>query len=120
MEGDKSLNTIIGRGTLVEGKVHVQNSLRVDGTVKGDIKVTETVTVGKTGVVEASIQAKNAILGGKVIGPVNIQERAELENGSSLTGDLVSRQLIISEGAFFQGKSTMGTDSARPPKPNVT
>ncbi len=33
------LNTMIGKGTVVQGDMRVQNSIRVDGTVNGNITI---------------------------------------------------------------------------------
>ena len=48
---DKSgdLNTIIGKGSVVEGTVKVQSSLRVDGRIKGQVSTTDSLVIGKEG-----------------------------------------------------------------------
>ena len=60
-------------------------------------------------------------VGGKVYGSVNVSEKLILEQGSRLTGDLVSKILVIEEGANFSGKCEMKTAVAPKiePKPEV-
>lgn len=106
----KTLLTMLGEGSVFEGTLAVPHSVRVDGTLKGKLETTETLIVGANGVLEADLQARNAIIGGKVIGNVSVEERVELEAHASLTGDLKARTLVVNEGATFQGKSMMAAN----------
>jgi cytoskeletal protein CcmA (bactofilin family) len=105
----KGLYTMLGEGTQFEGTVVVPHSIRIEGTFKGRIETSEDLTVGAAGHIEADIRAKNAIIGGKVIGNVTVENRIELEGNSSLIGDLKARDLIINEGAVFHGNCSMAT-----------
>ncbi len=101
----------IGSGTYLEGNIETKGSLRIDGKVKGIVKSGDTLTVGSTGEIIGEVYVKNAIVGGKIEGNVNIEQKLVLESTSSLTGNLKTNKLIIDEGAFFSGKSQMGTVS---------
>ena len=105
--GGKGLNTIIGKGSTVEGTLNINNCLRIDGTVKGKISCTETLTISSDGVVEAEINAKDAVFSGKVVGNVKVSGKVELDNNASVHGDITTSQIIINEGAFFQGNCNM-------------
>ena len=106
-KSNKGLYTIIGEGTTFEGSINVPHSVRIDGFFKGKIETTEVLTIGSSGVVEADIVAKSAVIGGKVIGNLTVHDRVELEVNSSLVGDLNTKDLIINEGAIFHGNCTM-------------
>jgi len=103
----KALFTIIGEGSRFDGVLSVPHSIRVDGALKGRLETAETLTIGASGVVEADVAAKNAIIGGKVVGNMDVADRVELEANSSLVGDLKTRELIINEGALFHGNCSM-------------
>ncbi len=105
--GSTELN-FIGKGTVVNGEISTESSLRVDGRVKGKIICKNTLTVGETGQVEGEVDANNAIIGGKVNGKLFIKQKLVLESKSSLIGELKASKLIIDEGAVFQGTSDMG------------
>jgi len=111
-KGNKGLYTFIGQGTVFEGSITVPHCVRIDGSFKGKIETTESLTIGETGIVEANILAKNAIIGGKVIGNLSVDDRVELEANSSLIGDLKAKDLIIHEGAVFHGTCEMVKDKA--------
>ena len=107
-----TLLTILQEGTVMEGTLNVPHAVRIDGTFKGKVETNSTFTVGPTGVIEADIRARNAQVGGKIIGNLIADERVELEATASLTGDLRCRTLVVCEGATFQGKSAMGGDES--------
>lgn len=103
----RELNTIIGKGSVIDGKIKIKNSIRVDGKIKGEISSTGTVTVGGEGEVEGAINAVNVIIGGKVRGKMNVQSKIILEKNSVLIGDLKTQKLNIAEGAIFDGNCIM-------------
>jgi cytoskeletal protein CcmA (bactofilin family) len=99
---------LIGVGTFVEGTVETKGSLRIDGRVKGAVKAGETLTVGGKGEVSGEIQARMAVVGGKIEGDIRVEEKLVLEANSVLIGNLKAKKLVIDEGALFQGKSDIG------------
>ncbi len=101
------LNTILGKGALFEGVISVEHSLRVDGRVKGDIKTSDTLVVGKEGEIEGNVKAKNLVVGGKLSGIVDVDGKTVLESRSEFHGDMKTRKLVIDEGATFDGKCSM-------------
>ena len=104
--GDK-MNTIIGKDTVISGMIEVTGTLRVDGVAKGDVKVSDTITVGPTGSVEANVQTKNAVVSGAVTGNIHASERVELQAKANITGDLITKSLVIEQGAVFHGNCNM-------------
>lgn len=99
----------IGAGTYLEGNIETKGSLRIDGKVKGTVKSGDTLTVGSSGEIVGEVYVKNAVVGGRIEGNVNIEQKLVLESTSSLSGNLRTSKLIIDEGAFFSGKSQMGS-----------
>jgi cytoskeletal protein CcmA (bactofilin family) len=106
-KGNKGLYTMLGPGTVFEGTITVPHGIRIDGTFKGKIETSEILTIGNEGIIEADIKAKSAIVGGKIIGNLFVEDRVELESSASLIGDLKTRDLVINEGAVFHGNCAM-------------
>lgn len=102
----------IGKGTVIDGNIKTDNSIRVDGAIKGKLISKNTVTVGETGRIQGDIEALNAIIAGKVIGKVVVAEKLVLESTASLVGELKAKKLIIDEGSVFEGTSDMGASGA--------
>lgn len=111
---DKSaeLNSILGRGSAIEGNLKVQSSMRVDGRIKGQIQVTDSLVVGKDGEIDGEIRAKNIIVGGRIKGKIFASGKVVLEAKSSFQGELKTSKLVIDDGALFDGTCTM-SDSAK-------
>jgi cytoskeletal protein CcmA (bactofilin family) len=103
----KGLLNIIGSGSVFEGTINVPHSIRIDGAFKGRIQTVESITVGETGVVEAEIRAQNAFVFGKVLGNMYVDERVELHSSAVAVGDLHAKELVIKEGAIYQGHCSM-------------
>jgi cytoskeletal protein CcmA (bactofilin family) len=110
--GSKGYNTLLGEGTAFEGVISVPHSVRVDGQFKGKIDTEETVTIGPAGIVEADIRAKSAIILGKVKGNIFAEDRIHLESKSALVGDIKTRELVIDEGAVFDGNCAMNSEKS--------
>ena len=105
----KGLITILGEGTVFEGSISVPHNLRVEGAFKGKIETAEEINISSSGVVNADIKAKSAVVGGKIVGNLMVEDRVELQENSSLVGDLKARDLIINEGAVFHGNCAMAS-----------
>ena len=108
MNGNTEDITIISNGVNIEGKVTSTGSLRVDGTLKGDLNAKGNVTVGDQGKINGEITANIVTIGGSVFGTVNAKEKLVLETKCVLKGDIITKLLVIEAGAKFDGKSNMG------------
>jgi len=110
----KELNTIIGKGSVINGKVSIQNSVRIEGRIIGEVSSTGTVTIGSKGEIEGDIIAVNAVVGGKVKGSMKASEKIILEANSIFVGDMQTAKLTIDEGAMFEGKCCMTEEKEEP------
>lgn len=111
--------TIISNGVKIEGKVTSTGSIRVDGTLHGDLNARGNVTVGEHGSINGEIIANIVTIGGKVVGTVNAKEKLVLETKCVLKGDIITKVLVIEAGAKFDGKSNMG-DVREVNRPNIS
>ncbi|MDP6528648.1 MAG: polymer-forming cytoskeletal protein [Gemmatimonadota bacterium] len=117
-------SSAIGERSFFEGSLDVTGNLRVDGKFKGELRVSEDLVVGKNGLVEADVHAKNALITGTVCGNLNASEKISLRSGSRLEGEMVTARLVIEEGVTFQGRCNTAPDqkaaSASPgPRPQT-
>jgi len=101
------LNTIIGKGSQLEGSLVVENSVRIDGKVKGNVTTNDFLVIGKQGEVEGDIKAKNAVIGGKVTGKINAKEKVVLESRAIFKGEMKASRIVIDDGAVFDGNCSM-------------
>jgi cytoskeletal protein CcmA (bactofilin family) len=106
------LNTIIGKGTIIDGTVKVQSSLRLDGKVTGQVLTTDTLIVGQNGEIEGEVRVKNAIIGGFVKGQIFASGKVILEARSVVNGEVKTAKLAINDGARFEGHCVMTEEPA--------
>lgn len=103
----------IGENSVLEGTFEVTGNLRVDGKFSGKLRVTETLVVGKNGLVDAKVAARNAVIAGTIKGDINSTEKITLQSGSRLEGEMVTSRLVIEEGVSFQGSCNTSQTGGR-------
>jgi len=97
-------NTVVGKGSVLEGSFNVENDIHVDGTLKGQLVSKGILVVGASGAIEADlIQVREAVIAGRVQGNIEASERVRLESTAELEGDVRAKILIIEEGAKLVG-----------------
>ena len=74
-----SMATIITKGTTIVGDIVGEDSIHVDGDIKGSITVNNIVVVGKSGVVNGNIEAQKIISNGTINGNIKCDELEVLE-----------------------------------------
>jgi cytoskeletal protein CcmA (bactofilin family) len=106
--GGQTLNTIIGRGTVFEGVMKVDNSVRIDGVFKGELSCSGTLTISQSGEAYAHLEGKDIYVNGVVRGTVRA-DKVRLDNQARFIGDVYTNALSVSEGAVFHGSCAMET-----------
>lgn len=106
---ERTVDTIIGAGTIIEGNMTQPKSLRIDGKVIGEINCKGDVFIGKTGIAEPIIYAKNLIIAGTVDAEVHTTEKVHLLKGGNLSGKVTAAGIIIDDGGTFNGHSNIVT-----------
>lgn len=73
--------TIITSCMEVTGNLHGSDTVHIDGKVVGDIIVSNTLVIGKSGIVQGEVKAKNAIINGKLEGSIICETLEVMETG---------------------------------------
>jgi len=101
----------IGKGLFIKGEITGSESQYIDGKIEGTINLPgNRLTVGRNGQVNASINAREIVVLGKVRGNVAATDRVDIRAEGSLTGDVAAARISIEDGAFFKG----GIDIKKP------
>ena len=104
---ESKTSSILGPELEIHGDVKVSGSLLIYGKVFGSIQSSGAVRTANGSVVNGNISAKEAAIGGKVDGDLDIEKKVTLGDTSFLTGDLKAAILTIEEGAKFDGVCSM-------------
>lgn len=87
-EISNSSNTI-SKDTTIDGNVETSGNLRIEGTVKGNIRAQSKIVLGKSGKVEGKIYAQTADIEGTVKGTVQVIGLLTLKANAHIKGDII-------------------------------
>jgi cytoskeletal protein CcmA (bactofilin family) len=94
----------IGRTLSIKGEICGTEALYVDGKIEGKITMPESrVTIGRNGKVDASIQAKEVVVMGKVTGNIECTDRVDIRSEGSVHGDISTVRISVEDGASLKG-----------------
>lgn len=111
IEPENNAINLIGVGTDIKGNVESTGDIRIDGTLRGNVKTKGKVVIGTTGLVKGEVNCKNSDVEGKIEGKIKAQELLSLKSTSSILGDISAKRLAIEPGAKFTGNCNMGTET---------
>lgn len=100
------LETIIGVATTLKGELNTEGTVRVDGTLLGNL-CADWVIIGEKGNIKGDVTAKGMVIGGKVDGNIRSCELVEIKQKGEVCGEIFTTNLIVMEGAVFEGRSYM-------------
>jgi cytoskeletal protein CcmA (bactofilin family) len=107
------IETIIGPNAYFRGDVQADGGIRIDGVFEGTIEVTGNLVVGEGAKIIADVQANNISISGAIKGNINANRVEILETGR-VWGDLTIVSLLLNEGAYLRGQTTMHGDIEPP------
>ncbi|MDP5276668.1 bactofilin family protein [Chengkuizengella axinellae] len=113
-------DTLVGEGTIFEGNIKSEASIRIDGKIIGDIHCEGDVTIGEKGAAISNITARNITVAGKIEGNVTANEKMEIASTGKVNGNISMSVLTIEDGGVFEGSSKMNMNQAREGKQNVS
>jgi len=106
------LESFIGVNSSLKGDVNTKGTLRIDGTMDGNINA-EWVVIGEKASFKGDIVAAGVIVGGRVEGNLKAREIVEIRPKGQVLGDISTNKLSILEGGTFSGKVSMNGDEAK-------
>ena len=105
------LNGFLDAGSHIEGDLHFEDTFRIDGRLSGRVVSSGDLVVGEQGQVEGEIRVGRIFISGTVKGSVRAAQRVEITARGKVTSDLETPSLMIEDGAFFEGRCSMGKRS---------
>ena len=102
------LNGFLDAGSHIEGDLHFEDTFRVDGRLSGRVVSNGDLVVGDQGLVDGEIRVGRIFISGSVKGSVQAAQRVEITARGKVNADLETPSLMIEDGAFFEGRCSMG------------
>ncbi|MDV3352860.1 polymer-forming cytoskeletal protein [Leptolyngbyaceae cyanobacterium CCMR0082] len=96
--------TYLSRTCELEGNVHAEGKLVVDGIVHGIVDIQGDLEISKTGLVEGQeVRAHDIVVQGVLKARVFAEGKLMLSGTARLEGDVVAGSLEIEPGAYYTG-----------------
>lgn len=101
------IKSIIGQDAVFEGTLYAKETTRVDGLIKGDVKIDEVLVLGVSGRINGNVNAATIMVGGQVEGDLIAKDKIIISATGKVNGNLHTKKLIIDENAIFRGQCFM-------------
>ena len=102
----ETVETILGEGAVFEGNISCEGSMKVEGTLKGNVKADHTLVVGPNGSITGDINAGGVIIFGEVNGKIDAGS-LEIKSTGRITGEVLIETLITEAGGIMRAKCEM-------------
>ena len=106
-EFTKPTGTVIGAGFTIHA-AHFScsdaESIRIDGTVVGNITIDGVLIISETGYVNGDVEASSVRVAGRVTGNLSCRNALHFTPTADVTGDMRAAAFIVDDGAIFMGR----------------
>jgi cytoskeletal protein CcmA (bactofilin family) len=112
------VESLIGEHTSFEGTLKTEGSVRLLGSIQGEIESKSTIIVEEKARVTARLTGAQVTIAGQVDGQIFCDGRVEIRPTGRVTGEINAGALIVQEGAYFDGNSKMATTATNNAAPS--
>lgn len=113
--GAASGYSVIDEVLRITGDISTLGTVRVDGRVEGTLHRADTLIIGAGGTVIGNVEAREVVIGGKLVGNLTVSARVEVQATATVNGDIRSAAVLLLEGGTVHGHvsvSASATDAA--------
>jgi cytoskeletal protein CcmA (bactofilin family) len=107
--GSGGLTAFIDQGSEFEGKLSFRDTVRIDGRFHGEITSENTLIVGESGEITATIRSNTIAISGQVHGDIKAGRKVVLHKTARVDGNIETPSITIEEGALVNGQVKMQT-----------
>ena len=104
------INSIIGSDMTVEGNIRAKETVRVEGSVTGNVETDGSLIISATGKGKGNIRGSSIVVGGLLEGDLASTGKTEVISTGKVIGNIRTKSLIVDENAVFQGQCIMNTN----------
>jgi cytoskeletal protein CcmA (bactofilin family) len=97
---------VISHNTILKGNITFGDTVKIDGTIEGDIFTTEDnsiLIIGKNGLVKARISCNYMVIEGLVSGNIVSTDTIEIKSTGSFFGKATAKNIIVHPGGVLEG-----------------
>ena len=101
------MDSYFGKGIKLTGTLWAKGNVHFDADIVGEIFSEDHFFIGHSGFVDGDLHSYDFSNSGKVKGNIYSENKTRLMMGSNLKGNISTYQLVIDEGADFEGRCKM-------------
>ena len=105
-------DTFLGPDTNINGNLESKGSIRIEGTIKGDVNVTGDLLIGEKANITGNVFANDVYISGTLEGNVYAKGMLKAFCSAKLYGDIEVKSFVTDEGAQIHGKCNMIENTA--------
>jgi len=106
-ETGEDVSAFVGKGVDFKGTIVYQGTVRIDGTLDGEIQTEGVLLIGEEAVLKAKVTAGTIVCKGKITGDITAKEKIKLRAPAVISGGVKTPMLSIEEGVLFNGTLEM-------------
>jgi len=109
-------NTVIGEGMSIEAiRMTGAESVRIDGTYKGNLELDGSLVLGDSGVIQGNVDASYFLVAGEITGNIKCHTQLHFASTAKVVGDIEAQSLIVDEGSQVTGRYRVGQPKSPAP-----
>ena len=97
----------IAQGTTMVGDIVSEGGFRIDGTIQGTLKSPGKIVVGKSGIINGTLEGTNADFEGRFSGKLKLSGVLSLKSSAYIEGEVEVGKLAVEPGATFNAVCSM-------------
>ena len=99
--------TILTAGCHFAGKLYCKGATRIGGTIEGEVIAEGLLIVEEDAVINAIVKAEEIVVHGRMEGNLSVLRKIEMCATADVQADIVTPNLLVHEGALYNGRTTM-------------
>ncbi len=107
----------LAAGARFEGLVLLHGAARIEGEVRGEVVGAERLEIGEGAALEATVEAGEIVVAGRVEGALRATRRLELRPTARVRGRIDAPRLAAADGARIDGDCRVGGPGRTPVAP---
>jgi cytoskeletal protein CcmA (bactofilin family) len=107
----EKLESFVGANSHFRGDVKSKGTLRIDGTLEGNVEA-DWLVLGEKANLRGDAAARGIIVGGRIEGNITAREILEIGSKGQVVGDITVAKLVVSEGGMLVGRTSMNREGS--------
>jgi cytoskeletal protein CcmA (bactofilin family) len=113
---NSKIDTLLGRGTTIDGDIRFSGGLHIEGMIKGNLTADDKdamLVLSEHGHIQGEVNVPNIVVNGTIDGDVYANGKVELYEKARVCGDVYYNLLEMAVGSEVNGKLVRQKEDTR-------